>query len=163
MVSVIGVGVLLSQRLIPAVGLRRLVVVGALVAAVGLAWLGRLPTQADYVGHVLFPTLVVGAGISITMMPAIVAATTGVEARDAGVASGLVTMSRQLGAAVGLAALVTVAVGVTDHASGPGVAAVVAGYRVAFDVTAGIGVASAALALRLEGPRRGTSGSRKRP
>ncbi|MFC1401918.1 MULTISPECIES: MFS transporter [Streptacidiphilus] len=150
MVSVISVGVLVSQRLIPTVGPRRLVVIGGLVAAAGLAWLGQLPAHSDYVGHVLLPTLVVGAGTSVTMMPAIVAATTGVDPRNAGVASGLINMCRQLGAALGLAALVTVAAGVTSHSRAGGAAAVVDGYRIAFYAMAAVSVATAALALTLK-------------
>ncbi|MFC1436967.1 MFS transporter [Streptacidiphilus sp. N1-10] len=150
MVSVISVGVLVSQRLIPTVGPRRLVVIGGLVAAVGLAWLGQLPAHSDYVGHVLLPTLVVGAGTSVTMMPAIVAATTGVDPRNAGVASGLINMCRQLGAALGLAALVTVAAGVASHSHAGGAAAVVDGYRIAFYAMAAVSAATAALALTLK-------------
>jgi EmrB/QacA subfamily drug resistance transporter len=160
MVSVISVGVLVSQRLIPRVGPRRLVVAGGLLAAAGLAWLGTLPAHADYVDHVLFPTLVVGAGTSVMMMPAIVAATTGIDPRNAGVASGLINMCRQLGAAIGLAALVTVAAGVTSHSDAGGVASVVDGYRIAFDIMAAVGLVGAALALLLDGP--GTSRRRQR-
>jgi MFS family permease len=152
MVSVIGAGVLLSQRLIPTVGPRRLVVAGCLVTAAGLAWLSRLPAHSDYVGHVLLPTLVVGAGTSVTMMPAIVAATTGIAPRDAGVASGLINMSRQFSAALGLAALVTVAATVTRHSHATGAAAVVDGYRAVFLLIAAASLATALLALLLEGP-----------
>ncbi|MCO5968488.1 MFS transporter [Actinoallomurus soli] len=151
MVSVISVGVLVSQRLIPRFGPRRLVVSGGLITAVGLAWLAQLPAHAAYVGHVLLPTLVVGAGTSVMMMPAIVAATTGVAPRNAGVASGLLNMCRQLGAALGLAALVTIASSVTHGSRATGSAAVVDGYRVAFYVIAAISVVSAFLSLLLKG------------
>lgn len=151
MVAVISVGVLVSQRLIPAIGARRLLVIGAVIAAVGLAWLGRLPVHYGYVTHVLLPTVVVGAGTSLTMMPAIVAATSGVDPRDAGIASGLLNMCRQLGAALGLAALVTIAATVTDRSGGD--AAIVDGYRVAFDVLAVVSLITAALALLLKPSR----------
>ncbi|NDZ82361.1 MFS transporter [Streptomyces sp. SID10853] len=150
MVSVISVGVLLSQRLIPKVGARRLVLVGGLVAAVGLVWLARLPVHSDYVGHVLLPTLVIGAGTSVMMMPAIVAATTGVAPQNAGAASGLINMCRQLGAALGLAALVTLASSVTGHSGATGAASVVDGYRVALLIVAAISVATALIALFLK-------------
>lgn len=152
MVSVIGVGVVVSQKLIPAVGPRRLVMGGCLVTAGGLVWLSRLPDHGAYAAHVLAPTLVVGAGMSVTMMPAVVAATAGVHPRNAGVASGLVNMCRQIGGAVGLAALVTVASTVTggNHA---GPAATVHGYRVVLLVVAGASLVTAAVALLLDGPR----------
>jgi predicted MFS family arabinose efflux permease len=150
MVAVISVGVLLSQKLIPVVGARRLVVIGGTVAAAGLVWVGQLPVRSDYLPHVLLPTVVVGAGTSVTMMPAIVASTAGIDPRDAGVASGLLNMCRQLGAALGLAVLATVAAGVTSHSGSGGTAAVVDGYRVAFYGLAVLALVTAALALRLK-------------
>lgn len=153
MACVMSAGVLLSQRMLPRVGPRRMVVGGGLVAAAGLVWLSRLPVDPDHVGHVLLPTLVVAAGTSVMMMPAIVAATTGIDPRDAGVASGLLNVCRQLGAALGLAALVTVASTVTADGTADGTAAgpagVVDGYRVAFLLVAAISVATALLALLL--------------
>ncbi|WIV54011.1 MFS transporter [Amycolatopsis nalaikhensis] len=154
MVAVISVGVLLSQRLIPTIGARRLLVIGAIGAALGLAWLGQLPAHDGYVTHVLLPTVLVGAGTSLTMMPAIVAATSGIDPRDAGIASGLITMCRQLGAALGLAVLVTVATTVTDHIGSGGNAAVVDGYRVAFYVLAVVSLVTAALVPLLREPPR---------
>ncbi len=150
MVAVISVGVLLSQKLIPVVGARRLVVIGGTVAAAGLVWVGQLPVRSDYLPHVLLPTVVVGAGTSVTMMPAIVASTSGIDRRNAGVASGLINMCRQLGAALGLAVLATLAAGVTSHSDRGGAAAVVDGYRVAFYALAALAVVTAALALRLK-------------
>jgi hypothetical protein len=62
--------------------------------------------------------------MSVTTMPGIVAATTGVAPRNAGVASGLIRMCRQLGAAaLGLAVLVTVAAAITSHSHAHGPAA----------------------------------------
>lgn len=158
MAAVMSVGVLGSQRVIPTVGPRRLVFCGCLVAAVGLVWLAQLPTHSDYVSHILLPTLVIGAGVSVTMMPAIVAATTGVAPRNAGVASGLLNMCRQFGGALGLAAVLTVASTVTHKSHASGAAAVVDGYRIAFYVIAAISVVTAVLALFLK--RTGEEASR---
>jgi MFS family permease len=93
------------------------------------------------------------------MMPAIVAATTGVAPRNAGVASGLLNMCRQLGAALGLAAVVTIASSVTHGSRATGSAAVVDGYRFAFFVVAVISVVAAALSLLMKGA--GASRSRQ--
>ncbi|MFE2373726.1 MFS transporter [Streptomyces sp. NPDC059398] len=153
MVAVISIGVLLSQKLIPVIGARRLVMIGGVIAAAGLVWVGQLPVHSDYVAHLLLPTVVVGAGTSLTMMPAIVASTSGIDPRDAGVASGLINMCRQLGAALGLAVLVTIAATVTGHSSADGSTAVVDGYRIAFCAIAALSLATAALALRLKPPR----------
>jgi EmrB/QacA subfamily drug resistance transporter len=153
MVSVISIGVLTSQRLIPTIGPRRLVVAGGLVAAAGLVWPAQLPAHSDYVGHVLLPTVVVGAGTSVTMMPAIVAATTGVAPRNAGVASGLINMCRQLGAALGLAALVTLASTVTHNNPSTGSEAVVDGYRITFYAVAAMSMVTALLSVLLKGTK----------
>jgi Na+/melibiose symporter-like transporter len=78
MACVMSAGVFVSQKLIPRIGPRRLVLAGGLIAAAGLAWLAQLPAHSAYALHVLAPTLVVAAGTSVTMMPGIVAATNGV-------------------------------------------------------------------------------------
>jgi EmrB/QacA subfamily drug resistance transporter len=153
MVSVISLGVIASQRLIPRVGPRRLVLAGGLIAAAGLVWLAQLPVHSAYAVHVLAPTLIVGAGISLTMMPTIVAATAGIDPRNAGVASGMINMSRQIGGALGLAALVTVAATVTRHSHASGPAGVVHGYRTALLVVAAVSVATAAISLLLKEAR----------
>jgi EmrB/QacA subfamily drug resistance transporter len=150
MVAVISLGVLASQRLIPAVGPQRLVLGGGVITAAGLAWLAQLPTRSDYPAHVLAPSLIVGAGMSVMMMPAIVAATTGVDPRNAGVASGLINMCRQVGAALGLAALVTVASTVTRHARSSGPASVVQGYHTALLVIAAVSLGTAMISLLLD-------------
>ncbi|MDI5971062.1 MFS transporter [Streptomyces sp. SL13] len=153
MAVVISVGVLASQKLIPGVGPKRLVLGGGLIAAGGLVWLAQLPVHSAYAVHVLAPTLIVGAGMSVTMMPAIVAATTGGDPRNAGVASGLINMCRQIGGALGLAALVTVASTVTHQGHTTGPESVVHGYRTALLVAAAVSLATAVLSLLLKEPR----------
>ncbi len=156
MAVVTSLGVLASQRLIPTLGPRRLVLGGGLVAAAGLVWLAQLPTHSAYAAHVLAPTLIVAAGSSVMMMPAITAATTGVDPSNSGVTSGLLNMSRQIGGALGLAALVTVASAVTRHDHGSAHASVVHGYHTALLVVAAVSVATATLSLCLQGARRST-------
>ena len=162
MVSVISIGVIASQRLIPKIGAKRLVVGGGLITAAGLVWLAQLPTHSAYATHVLAPTLIVGAGMSVMFMPAIVAATTGVEPRNAGIASGLINMSRQLGAALGLAALVTVASTVTRHSHLTGTGSVVHGYHTALLLVAAVSVATAIVSLSLKETPRSSAVARSR-
>jgi Na+/melibiose symporter-like transporter len=149
MACVISIGVLASQRLIPRTGPRPLLLAGALIAAAGLVWLAQLPTHSAYAAHVLAPTLVVGAGLSVTMMPAVVAATSGVDPRNAGVASGLLNMSRQLSGALGIAALVTVASTATSQSHATGAASVVHGYHAALLVIAAVSLVTGLLSLLL--------------
>jgi hypothetical protein len=141
------------------------VLAGGLVAGAGLVWLAQLPDHPAYALHVLAPTLVVAAGTSLTMMPGIVAATAGVAPRNAGVASGLINVCRQLGAALGLAVLVTVASAVTSrsgaHDGAYSANAVVLGYHAALLGVAAASVATALLSLFLTG--RQEQGGAARP
>jgi len=81
-----------------------------------------------------------------------VTATSDVAPRDAGLASGLVTMGRQIGGAVGLAALVTLAGSVSRHSGLHGQAATLHGYRAALLAAAGVSIAGAVAALFLRKP-----------
>jgi EmrB/QacA subfamily drug resistance transporter len=146
----------LSARSLMAAGIRRLPVYGAILAAVGLAWLTRIPLHPDFATQVLGPTLVLGAGFSVIVLPVAIAATAGVSHRDAGLASGLLNMARQIGGAVGLAVLVTVAGSAAAHqhaASGSAAAAATLhGYHVGLLVAAGICVLAGVAASRLHKP-----------
>ena len=144
------IGALASKRLTPLVGPTALLVAGAVTGAVGLAWLSRLPVHSAYAVHILGPTLVAAAGFSTMMFPITVAGTSGVEARLAGLASGLLNVGRQLGGAIGLAVLVTLAATATRHShhTTPA-AATVHGYRTALLICAGVSLASALIALAM--------------
>ncbi|MGW0770428.1 MFS transporter [Streptomyces sp. NPDC002676] len=152
------VGGLTSRKLLPSVGPRPLLLVGGVLSAVGIALLATLSTHSDYPTHILAPNLIGGFGTSLMLLAATVSGTAGVEPKNAGAASGLLNTSRQIGGAVGLAVLVTIASTVTSHASGhpAHLDALVQGYRVAFLVNAGIMLvaALAALALTAMGPAK---------
>ncbi len=144
-------GGLASRQLVPIVGPRRLLVVGGLIAAAGTAWLVGVPTHPAYLTHILGPTLVAGVGISLMLLPVTLSATTGVNPKDAGAAAGLLNTARQLGGAIGLAVLVTVAATVTTHTAhhAPYLVALVHGYHVVFLVNATAMLAAALTALAL--------------
>jgi EmrB/QacA subfamily drug resistance transporter len=74
-----------------------LVGVGGLIAAAGVGWLSYLPAHVSYPTTVLGPTVVIGLGFGLMVLPITVAATADVSPQDAGLASGLVNMGRQLG------------------------------------------------------------------
>jgi EmrB/QacA subfamily drug resistance transporter len=137
-----------SQRLLPRLGPGPLALAGALLAAGGLFWLSRIGLHAAYASHVLGPTLLIGAGVGLVMLPATMLATAGIDADQAGLASGLVNVSRQLGGAVGLSVLVTIAATVTSHSQlASPAAAVVHGYRAALVVCAAVSLLAALAAL----------------
>ncbi|GAA1649917.1 MFS transporter [Actinoplanes couchii] len=105
MISAIGAG----RALVPRVGPRPLVPAGALVAAAGLAWLTRLDLQSDYATGVLPGLFVAGLGMGLIFSPTQNAATSAVAPADAGVASAMVNTAQQIGGALGIALLTSIA------------------------------------------------------
>jgi EmrB/QacA subfamily drug resistance transporter len=139
MSAVLTAGAIASKSLLPRFGARRLIVTGGLVMAVALLWLATLPTHSSYVTHVLGPTLLWAAGASIVAMPCIALATSDVDAAHAGLASGLVNTSRQVGGAIGLAALTTIASTAATHSDAPTTTGrTVDGYSVALVTAAAL-------------------------
>jgi EmrB/QacA subfamily drug resistance transporter len=150
MTVVTAIGAIASQRLVATIGPRMLLIVGGVVAAMGMAWLSRIPVHSDYAVHVLGPLLIAGAGMSLMFVPIVAAATMGIDRQHAGLASGLVNMSRQVGGAIGLAILVTVAASDAAHHRGLSVAAgFVHGYRTVFVITAAVSLGSVIIAALL--------------
>jgi EmrB/QacA subfamily drug resistance transporter len=146
-----------AARLVQRLGPRRVLVVAPLVIAAGLAWMSQVSADGSYATDILGPIVVAAFGLGLSFPPATYAATSGVAARDAGLASGLVNSTRQIGGAVGLATLATIAVHqtATSLAAGHGAAeALTSGYGRAFLVGAGIAVAASLSALLIPGTPR---------
>jgi predicted MFS family arabinose efflux permease len=142
------IGALSGTRLVARLGTRRQLVLGPALAVGGLAWLSQLAAGDSYPGHVLAPIVLTGLGMGLSFVPLTIAATSDVPIHQAGLASGLINTTRQLGGAVGLAVMATIAAG----ASSP-----TAGYDRAFGIGAAAMALGAALALTLPtkaGPAR---------
>jgi EmrB/QacA subfamily drug resistance transporter len=98
-----------SQAVVGRVGVRATLTGGLVASAVSVALLTRLPLHGQYFWD-LFPAFVLGgAGLGFSFVPVTIASLAGVERADAGVASGLMNTSRQIGGAIGLAAMSTIA------------------------------------------------------
>src|ERR687883_305985 len=98
-----------AQVVVGRVGVRAALTAGLLASAVSVALLTRLPVEGHYFWD-LFPAFVLGgAGMGFSFVPVTIASLTGVERADAGVASGLVNTSRQIGGAIGVAATSAIA------------------------------------------------------
>ena len=154
------VGISLGARLAP-VAMRRLpdrtvYFSGVLLTLIGLAWLSRISVAGDYVLPILVPSFLAMAGFGLAGLPLTVAATSGVGEERAGLASGLLNASRQIGGAVLLAALVAVATAVTAHTPGPAGEAVTRGYGAA--LLAGAGLVAVAAVLGRGLPRQSRTG-----
>jgi EmrB/QacA subfamily drug resistance transporter len=148
-----------AQVIVRRIGVRPTLTAGLLVSAASVAWLTRLPVDGHYFWD-LFPGFVLGgAGMGLSFVPVTIASLTGVERADAGVASGLVNTSRQIGGAIGLAAASAIATTATNHyvsshsgvtaASGP---ALDHGLRTGLYTLTGLLVAGALLAVTLIRP-----------
>ena len=104
-----------AQVIVGRLGVRPTLTAGLLLSAVSVAWLTRLPVDGHYFWD-LFPAFVLGgAGMGLTFVPVTIASLTGVERSDAGVASGLINTSRQIGGAIGIAAVSAIAASSTSH------------------------------------------------
>jgi EmrB/QacA subfamily drug resistance transporter len=135
---VIGAGA--AQTLIRTIGPRALPVIGIAMAAVGLVLLSRIPVHGTYLADLLPGLVVMSIGMGLTFVPVTLLATTGIEQGDAGLASGLFNTSQQVGGALGLAILASIAASVTsgDHSAATHAAALVHGFQLAFLTGAGL-------------------------
>ena len=123
---------------------------GTLVSAGALAWLSQIDVGGRYAVDVLVPLTLAMAGFGAAGLPLTVTATSGLGAERAGLASGLLATARQVGSAVGLAALVAVAAAWAADAGTEGSdAALTAGFGGGFLVGAGVLVVAAVGALAL--------------
>lgn len=131
----------------------------------GLALLARAAVDGDYAMDVLPVMLLLGLGFGAAM-PALTALTmSGAAPEDAGLASGLFNTTQQVGGALGLAVLATLATSRTEYllADGRGTAsALTGGYHLAFAVGAGFVVVAIALASILPGPEGARAGGEER-
>jgi EmrB/QacA subfamily drug resistance transporter len=150
------VGAVASQQLIQRIGIRAVVFVGLTLGAVGLLYFTQLSTTSTYLANVFPAIAVMSIGMGMTFVPLTLLATTKVDADDAGLASGLFNTSQQIGGALGLAVLSTLATSRTSDLIGSGVAqptAITNGFHVAFAVGAGLllaGIAVIAIFIRSE-------------
>lgn len=139
----------IAARALMDAGVRFLPFVGGTLGAVGLAWMARLPQHAAFAADLLGPTLMTGAGLGLMLMTATHTAIDGLPPADAGLASGLFNTARQLGAALGIAALLALAHFGSQQAGGGALAGLLAGYRMAFGATAALALLAGLASLLL--------------
>jgi EmrB/QacA subfamily drug resistance transporter len=114
------------------IGVRPIAAAGMVLTAGGLVWLSQLPVHGSYLTDLLPPLVLSSLGMGAVFMPLTLVATTGLEDEDQGLASGLFNTSQQIGGALGLAILSTVAAGRSAHTGGSTAHALVVGFRWAF-------------------------------
>src|SRR3954447_26369579 len=146
----------IASRTLPRFGPRVLAAGGFSLAVVGMLWLTQLPAESAYLTHVVPSMLLISLGLGHVFVPLSSTALLGVPNHDAGAASALVNTMQQVGGALGVAFLNTIATGATTSyaLSHGGVtnAAVVHGFTSAFTVAAGIFVVAAIVVVTLISP-----------
>ncbi len=148
--GVLSVGV--SARLVLRFGIRPPLAAGLLLAAAGLLLFARAPVGGSFAVDVLPAMVLLGLGAGIAFNPVLLAAMSGVEPSEAGLASGVVNTSFMMGGALGLAVLASVAASRTQSLEASGEAAVSAltgGYHLAFLAGAIFAAAAAAVGVTL--------------
>jgi EmrB/QacA subfamily drug resistance transporter len=108
------VGAGLSQRLLPALGAREVPIIGLALAVTGLLLFLRLTPDGTYLVDLLPGIMLTSVGMGLTFVPVTLVATSGIPVGDAGLASGLFNTSQQIGGALGLAVLSTIATSKTS-------------------------------------------------
>jgi EmrB/QacA subfamily drug resistance transporter len=146
-----------SEPLIMRFGARRTLLPGLVFIGVGLALFARVPVNGSYVADVLPALIVVALGIGTSFPALMTLAMSGATQEDAGLASGLVNTSAQVGGALGLAVLATLSATRSDHLLGAGkstAAALTGGYHLAFLIGAALVGAGLVLALTVLQPEQ---------
>ena len=148
-----------AQAVVGRIGVRPTLTAGLLLSAFSVAWLTRLPVEGHYFWD-LFPAFVLGgAGMGLSFVPVTIASLTGVQRADAGVASGLINTSRQIGGAVALAAVSAVAATSSgnfarSHPAATSAAALDHGFQTALYALTGLLVLGVVIAITLVKPSR---------
>ena len=142
----------IASQLVTRFGVRPVLISGLLLTAVGLLWFSQISVGGSYVGDVLFPSLIAAFGLGFAFVPMTIAAVAGVEPHEAGLASGLINTSQQVGGALGLAVLAAIANSRRESLTEAGTAlpsALTEGFQLALTVGAGFAIVGAVLALLL--------------
>jgi EmrB/QacA subfamily drug resistance transporter len=143
-----------AAQLVTRVGVKPVLVTGMTALTVGLVYFTQVSVGGSYLGDLLPGFLVVGLGIGFSFVPISIAALAGVQPAEAGLASGLFNTTQQIGGALGIAALSTIASSHTDNALASGTPvpnALVDGFQAAFvagAIVAALGIVASLTLIR---------------
>jgi hypothetical protein len=164
----LAVGIILAaggaSAAVTRIGFKPVLVCGLLLIAGGLIWFSRVPaTGGSFAADVLGPSLLAAFGLGLSFVPVTIAAMSGTRPHEAGLASGLVNTAQQVGGALGLAVLATVANSRTHALLTTGrhdlAFSLTKGFERAFLLGAGFALVGAVLALVLISSRESRSHS----
>jgi EmrB/QacA subfamily drug resistance transporter len=134
-----------AQALVTRMGVKPILAIGMALLGGGLLYFTQVSVGGSYLGDLLPGFLLIGVGLGFSFVPVSIAALAGITGQDAGLASGLINTSQQVGGAIGLAVLSTVATTRTENLLADGrdpATALTSGFQIAFWVGVGLAVAS---------------------
>ena len=152
-VIIISAGI--ASQLVTRVGFKPILITGSLLTASGLLWFTRISVDGSFASDVLGPSLLAAAGLGFSFVPVTIAAVTGTRPDQAGLASGLINTSQQVGGALGVAILASIATSVSGGVDPRGrldqaqLAELTDGFQAAFAVGAGFAILGAIAAALL--------------
>ncbi len=165
MTAMIGVVASRTGKLVGRFGVRAVLGGGLIMLAAGMLLLAGISSSGSPIVYIMIPGLLTAAGIAMSIVPSTIAATQGAKEGQAGLASGLVNTSRQIGGGLGLAILVTLATQRTSHLIGTGVGvpqALTDGFRLAYLIGAALaGAAAVATFTMMAKPATAAAGTRR--
>jgi EmrB/QacA subfamily drug resistance transporter len=135
-----------AGKLVSRFGVRPVLGGGLIMLAAGMLLMAKIGSSGSAIVYIMIPGLLTAAGIAMSIVPSTIAATQGAKEGQAGLASGLVNTSRQIGGGLGLAILVTLATQRSSHLIGTGVQvpqALTDGFRLAYLIGGGLAAAAA--------------------
>jgi EmrB/QacA subfamily drug resistance transporter len=143
---------MVAQMLVTRVGVKPVLVTGMSLLTIGMLYFTQVSVEGSYLGDLLPGFLVIAVGMAFSFVSISIAALAGIPAKQAGIASGLINTSQQIGGALGIAVLSSVAVAHTTSATKAGDAvpqALTSGFQAAFWVGAGVAAVGVVAALAL--------------
>jgi len=144
-----------AGKLVSLWGARAVLGSGLILLTSGLLLFARIGPSGSPIGFVVLPGLLVAAGIGLSIVPSTIVATMAAGRENAGLASGLVNTSRQIGGSLGIALLISIATAYTSAQIGANVGvplALTEGFRIGYLIAAGAAAAAAACAFTLLPP-----------
>jgi EmrB/QacA subfamily drug resistance transporter len=152
----LAIGIILSAGLasvgVTRIGFKPVLFAGLMFVAAGLFWFSQIPVHGSFASNVLGPSVLAAIGLGLSFVPVTIAAVTGTRPHEAGLASGLINTSQQVGGALGLAILATVADSRTKsllETGGHPANALTEGFQRAFLIGSGFAIVGAILTLLL--------------
>jgi EmrB/QacA subfamily drug resistance transporter len=136
-----------ASQLVTRIGFKNVLAVGMVLIAIALVWFSQISVSGSFAVDILGPSLLAAVGLGFSFVSTTIAAMSGVEENDAGLASGLINTSQQVGGALGLAILSAISISVIGESRSPAV--LTDGFSDAFLAGAGFAVLGLVATLTL--------------